>query len=403
MKNERILISGASIAGQTLAYWLARHGFRPTMVERAPHPRSGGQGVDVRDQAIQVAERMGVMPQIRAAAADVAGMRFVDARDRGLARIDMSGIQDKYGSGEVEIMRGDLVGILHNANADPVEYLFGDSIRSLEQDDDGVAVAFENGRPRRFDLVIGADGMHSNVRGLVFGPESRFVHHMDHYFAFGNADSAHGQDRTMTVFNTPGTMAGVYRSGNHAQAKAYFMFRSPQRDYDHRDPAAERHLLTDAFADRTEWRIPELLAGALADPDLYVDALSQVRMDSWTTGRIALVGDAAYCASPASGAGAELSLIGAYRLAGELAAAGGDHRTAFRRYEETHRESVDRKQKIGPNLRLMAPKTRIGMAVRNTIARSPLLESLAGLERIMAPSTTAALPEYRPAPSTSAI
>ncbi|MEV6430500.1 FAD-dependent monooxygenase [Nocardia sp. NPDC051463] len=402
MKNERILISGASIAGQTLAYWLARHGFQPTVIERAPRPRSGGQGVDVRDQAIQVAERMGVMPQIRAAAADVAEMRFVDARDRGIARIDMARIGDKHGSGEVEIMRGDLVGILHDANTGTVEHFFGESIRSLEQDTDGVTVTFENREPRRFDLVIGADGMHSNVRSLAFGPESRFVRHMGHYFAFGNTGSEYGQDRTMTVFNTAGTMAGVYRSGNHAQAKAYFMFRSPQRDYDHRDPAAERRLLTDAFADRTDWRIPELLAGALADPDLYIDALSQVRMDSWATGRIALVGDAAYCASPASGAGAELSLIGAYRLAGELTAAGGDHRIAFRRYEQTHRELVERKQKIGPNLRLMAPKTRIGIAVRNTIARSPLLESLAGVERIMAPSTTATLPEFRPAPSTTA-
>lgn len=394
MKNERILISGAGIAGLTLAYWLARHGFRPTLVERATGLRTGGQGVDVRDQAIGVAERMGIMPRLREHAADVTGMRFVDRDDHTLAAIDTQAIKDKQVSSEVEIMRGDLVHILRDAMPDGVEYVFGDSIRTLAQDADGVDVTFEHGPARRFDLVIGAEGLHSAVRRLAFGPEERFVTHMDHYFAFGNADSALGPDRWMTVFNTPGRMAGVYRSGTSPQAKAYFMFRSDRLDWDHRDPDAARRILAATFGPESDWHVPELLAGAVADPDLYFDALGQVRMGSWSTGRIALVGDAAYCASPVSGAGAELSLTGAYRLAGELAVAGGDYGTAFGRYETAQRELVDRKQQIGPNLRLMAPRTRIGMRVRNTITRLPLLESLAGMERIMAPAATAPLPDY---------
>jgi 2-polyprenyl-6-methoxyphenol hydroxylase-like FAD-dependent oxidoreductase len=395
MKNERILISGAGIAGQTLAYWLSHHGFQPTVVERAPGLRAGGQGVDVREQAIQVVERMGILPQIRAAAAEVHDMRFVDADDRTRAEIDMAGIQEKYDTGEVEIMRGDLVRILRDANAGKVEYLFGDAITAMDQGEGGITVGFEHGPTRRFDLVIGADGSHSGVRRLAFGPESRFVHHMSHYFAFGNADSALGRNRSVTMFNTPGKMAGIYRSGNHAQAKAYFMFRSPQRDH---DPAALRAHLVQAFADQTDWHTPELLAGALADPDLYIDALSQVRMESWSMGRICLVGDAAYCASPASGAGAELSLVGAYRLAGELATAMGNHRTAFSRYEKSHRELVRAKQVIGPNVRLMVPRTRLGIGVRNTITRLPILESLARMERISATKTAALLPEYRYSP-----
>ncbi|MEV6138027.1 FAD-dependent monooxygenase [Nocardia sp. NPDC051990] len=276
--------------------------------------------------------------------------------------------------------------------------LFGDSIRALDADDDGVTVTFEHASQQRFDLVIGADGLHSTVRRLAFGPESKYARHLDHYFAFGDADAALGPDRWVTVYNTPGTMAGIYRSGNHAQAKAYFVFRSPLLGLDPRDTTAARALLTDRFGTESAWHVAQLLDGALADPDLYFDSLGQVHLDSWSTGRIALVGDAAYCASPVSGAGAELALVGAYRLAGALAAANGDHHTGFRHYEQSHRALVDRKQQIGPNIRLLVPKTRSGMAIRNTLTRLPVLESMAGMERIMSPQSNEPLPEYPEVP-----
>ncbi|WP_433434750.1 FAD-dependent monooxygenase [Nonomuraea sp. CA-141351] len=358
-----ILVVGASIAGQTLAYWLARHGMRPTVVERAPRLRVGGNGVDLRDQATEVAERMGIMPRVRAAAADVRGIKFVDASDRAVARMNMSR------SGEIEIMRGDLVALLHEVAAPEAEYVFGDSVRSMEEDGGGVTVSFEGGATRRFDLVIGADGLHSSVRRLAFGPEAGFLRHMGHYFAFANADAALGEDRWVTMYNQPGKMAGLYRSGKHDQAKAYFIFRSEPLECDHRDVEQHRALLKEAFGHETSWRVGELLEGALADPELYFDALSQVRLPSWSSGRVALVGDAAYCASPASGAGAELAVVGAYRLAEELASA-SDHQVAFRRYEEGHRELVRRKQQIGPNVRMMVPKNRLGMWARNTFASS---------------------------------
>ncbi len=390
--NEKILISGASIAGPTLAFWLARFGFRPTVIERVPRLRTGGNGVDVRGQAIEVAERMGIMPQIRAAAADVIGVSFVDAANRSVARIDLQAIQRKHTSGEVEIMRGDLAGILYEATKRDVEYIFGDSIRTLEQDDVGVTVTFEHSDSRRFALVIGADGIHSTLRHLTFGPESQFVRYMGHYGAFADADPALGEERWMTLYNVPGKVAGVYRSGNHAGAKANFMFRRPEPlTYDYRDVEHQKRLLSEAFAD-VSWRVPELLAGALADPDFGFDALSQVRMPSWSSGRVTLVGDAAYCASPLSGAGAALALIGAYRLAGELAAAAGDHQLAFRRYEEGHRHTVERVQSnlfIG----LVAPKSLAGIWARNTMARLPLLGAMAGLERRLQPKTEP-LPDY---------
>jgi 2-polyprenyl-6-methoxyphenol hydroxylase-like FAD-dependent oxidoreductase len=391
--NKRILICGASIAGLTAAYWLARYGFQPTVVERAAGPRAGGNGVDLRDQATAVAERMGIMGQVRAAVTDVRGMKFVNAADRSVARIDTQGDDG------VEIMRGDLVELLRQAVGDGVEYVFGDSVTALEQNGDGVTVTFKHASARRFDLVIGADGLHSTVRELAFGPESRFVRHRDHYFAFASTDASLGENRWVTMYNMPGKMAGIYRSGNHAQAKAYFIFRAEEPiAYDHRDVEQHKRLIGAAFADESSWRVPDLLTAALADPDFYFDALCQVRMESWSTGRVALVGDAAYCASPASGAGAELALVGAYRLAGELAATRGDHETAFRRYEESHRALVEKKQRIGPNIRLMVPRTRTGRWLRDTFARLPLTRALGAVGRL----TQAApqpLPDFTPIPS----
>jgi 2-polyprenyl-6-methoxyphenol hydroxylase-like FAD-dependent oxidoreductase len=387
--NERILISGASIAGLTTAHWLARYGFRATVVERAPGPRAGGNDVDLRGQAIQVAARIGVLPRIRHAAVDVQGMKFVDAEDRTLARIDITA------ASEVAVMRGDLVTLLHEKT--DVEYVFGDSIRGLEQDDDGVTVAFEHADTRRFDLVIGADGMHSTVRRLAFGPEAWYLRHKKHYFAFASADAALGEDRWVTMYNLPGKMAGIYRSGNHAQAKAYFVFRSRPLAFDHHDVEKHKRLLSVAFGGEKTWRIKQLLDTALADPDFYFDALSQVRMDGWSVGRVALVGDAAWCASPASGAGAELALVGAYRLAGELVAAGGDHRVAFRRYQDSHRDLVRKRQQIGPNIRLMVPRTAGGKRVRDAIARLPLARAIGAVERLARARSDRTLPEYPPA------
>ena len=388
--NERILISGASIAGLTLAHWLGRHGFRPVIVERAAALRTGGNGVDVRGQAGEVADRMGIMPRVRALTADVLGIKFVDAADRAVARVDMRTLDPS----SVEIMRGDLVALLREVT--DVEILFGDSVRGLEQDDDGVTVAFEKAPARRFDLVAGADGMHSQVRRLAFGPEEEFVRHKDHYFAFANADAALGEDRWVTMFNTPGRMAGIYRSGNHAQAKAYLAFRSAPLNYDIRDISSQKRLVTDAFRNQTSWRTRELLDSALADPDFYFDACAQVQMTSWSAGRVVLTGDAAWCPSPAAGAGAELALVGAYSLAGELAAADGDYRSAFNRYDAALRPLVAVRQQIGPNIRLMLPRTEIGQRARNTLVRLPLLKAASAMERYAQRRNARPLTEYVP-------
>ncbi|WP_034592687.1 FAD-dependent monooxygenase [Hamadaea tsunoensis] len=374
--KQHVLIAGASIAGLTAAHWLARAGFAVTVAERTDGPRPGGNGVDLRARAAEVIELMGLTDRVRAAATDVIGMKFVDAAGRARARIDTRV------PGAVEIMRGDLVGLLASTveNSSDVEFRFGSPVRALDQDGTGVSVTFDRGATERFDLVIGADGLHSTVRRLAFGPEDRFLHFHGHYFAFADADPALGEDRWVTMFNRPGRMAGVYRSGNHPQAKAYFIFRSAPLVYDYRDVDQHRRIVRDAFADDRGWHVPALLDAATADPGFYFDSLSQVRLPAWSTGRIGLVGDAAYCASPASGAGAELAVVGSYRLAAELARADGDHAAAFARYQAAHTPLVRRRHRIGPNVRMMVPKTRAGSRVRDTLARLPFLTALGALE-----------------------
>lgn len=316
------------------------------------------------------------------------GMRFVDAGDRQLTSVDMLAAQRKAGSKDVEIARGDLARILYEATSNDVEYVFGDTVQAIAEDTGGVEVSFQHQPARRFDLVVGADGMHSGVRRLMFGPERQFVCFRQHYFAVATADIGLGDSRWITFYNTPGKAAGISRPAS-GPAQAYFTFRSEAPlAIDYRDLAGQRRLLHEAFSG-TGWHVPALLAAIEGAPDFYFDALSQVQMPAWSKGRVALVGDAAYCASPAAGAGALLSLIGAYRLAGELAASPGDHRTGLARYEAAHRPLVAQKQ-AQLFTGILVPRTRLGIRLRNAVVGSPLLSLMAAL----APGKLDPLPGY---------
>lgn len=245
-------------------------------------------------------------------------------------------------------------------------------------------MTFTHGGTARYDLVVGADGLHSGVRRLAFGPEQDFLRFRGHYFAFASIGRGPGQERWMTMFNRPGRMAGVYRSAGRADAKVYFVFRSDPIPYDRHSLGQQLQTVRDAFAADTaagRWHVDTLLAAAAADPDFYFDAVSQVRLPRWSNGRIVLIGDAAHCASPASGAGAELAVIGAHRLATELEHATGNHEAAFARYQAAHEPLVRRRQRIGANLRMMVPRTEAGRRVRDGLARLPLLTTLGALER----------------------
>jgi 2-polyprenyl-6-methoxyphenol hydroxylase-like FAD-dependent oxidoreductase len=386
VSNQTVLISGAGIAGPTLAYWLARYGFRPTVVEYAAALRSSGSPVDVRGPAVDVADRMGVLPIIRQAGTDRTGMSFVNATGRRVGWINLRALQQASGSREVELPRGDLASILYQASRDHAEFLFDDSIVGLSSHEHGVSVSFERAQPRRFDLVIGADGLHSAVRRLAFGPESDFVQHMGVYVATMPLDGLIEPGRDVVMYNTPGRAVAIHPS--RGDALAFFAFRSPAvPDFDYRDIEQHKLLLTAAFADGS-WRVPELMKRVQAADDLYFDSVSQVRVRPWWHGRVALLGDAASCVS-LFGDGSSLAMAGAFTLAEELAASPGDHQLAFRRYEARHRTLVDPKQRNIPRAApLLVPATRPGILARNLATRLwPVGVAAGWLRRRLAPAS----------------
>ncbi|MGW4773802.1 FAD-dependent monooxygenase [Nocardia sp. NPDC004278] len=369
LKNRTVLISGASIAGPALAYWLRRYGFTPTIVERAPRLRAGGQAIDVLGTATEVVRRMGLLERVREMSTGKRGTSYVDAAGKVKADISSEVFNGVGANGDTEIHRGDLSRVLYEATKEDVEYLFGDSIVELAQDDSGVHVTFANAEPRTFDLVIGADGVHSNTRRLVFGPESEFIRHMGYYISIYTTPNLLELDRWELDYNTPGTIAGSYSARNNTEAKAVFAFESEQLDYDYRDVEQQKKILADRFADQG-WEVPKLLAHLDAAEDFYFDAMAQIHMDDWSKGRVALVGDAGYCASPLSGQGADLSLVGAYILAGELAAAGGDHTIAFARYRAAMRPMVEACQTFAEGVgKWYAPPSYSMIRMRNLNVR----------------------------------
>jgi 2-polyprenyl-6-methoxyphenol hydroxylase-like FAD-dependent oxidoreductase len=389
MGVQTVLISGAGIAGPTLAYWLARHGLRPTVVEHVAALRSSGSPVDVRGRAVEVAEQMGVMARIRQAGTGVTAMRFVNATGRRVGKVNLRALQLAAGSREVELPRGDLASILYQASRDHAEFLFDDSMVALEQDEHGVNITFGRAQPRRFDLVIGADGLHSAVRRLAFGSESNFVRHMGLYVATMRLDGLDGlleHEREVVMYNSPGRAVAIHPS--RGDALAFFALRSPVvPGFDYRDTGQHKRLLTAAFAD-AGWRVSELLKHMDAADDLYFDSVSQVRVRPWWRGRVAVAGDAASCVS-LFGDGSSLAMAGAFTLAEELAAAPGDHRSAFGRYEARHRRLVDPRQRNIPRgTSLLIPATRPGILARNVATRLWPVGAAAGwLRRRLAPAS----------------
>lgn len=367
-----ILISGAGIAGTSTAYWLREHGFTVTVVERAPAIREGGYKVDIRGAALQVIERMGLMDAVRARSTDMRVATHYDTAGKPVATMDAALFGGRTGD-DVEIMRGDLNELLYDLTRDEVEYIFDDSITGIAEDG---TVTFERSPSRTFDLVIGADGAHSNTRGLVFGEESRFARHLGHYISICTVPNTLGLDREEAVHAAPGRTANVYSTRQDAGAKALFMWSSQPLAYDHRNVAEQKELLTRAMAG-VGWEVPGLLDAVRDAEDFYFDSVGQIHMDHWSKGRVVLVGDAAYCASPASGQGTSLAIVGAYVLAGELASGGGADG-----YEREMREFAAANQALAEaNLKGMVIPSRIALWFQIKVIK--LIPHLPGRDRMV--------------------
>lgn len=370
--DKTVLISGAGIGGPALAHWLSRYGFRPTVVELAPGIRNGGQAVDFRSDAhFTLLRRMGVLPQLEKVRTGGSPFHFVDGDGRTQLHLPSD-----FAGGELEVLRGDLSRTLYDHSLPGAEYVFGDSVTALTETATGVRAEFRHGAPREFGLVVGADGLHSTVRRLAFGPEEDYVDHLGYYvgvWEFPTGTSGLDvPDSGFLAYNAPGRLAG-FGPYPHApsRAGAMVLFASPRLDYDRHDTAQHKQLVEDAFSG-LGWKVPELLRSMRDSDELYFDSISRSGVPRWSTGRIALLGDAA-CGATLGGMGTGCAMIGAYVLAGELARARGDHRAAFAAYEkrmrgyaETCRENGNR---VGP---FLAPRTRRGLRFRNTVLSVPL-------------------------------
>lgn len=356
----RILVSGASIAGPVLAYWLTRHGFDVTVVERAPALRkTGGHAVDLFRPAMQISASMGVLPQIEALAT---GTNRMTMHREGRARpfdIDLTKVYAATSDRHVEIMRDDLSEIYYAAGRDDVEYLFGDSITAIDHDGE---VTFEHAPARRFDVVVGADGLHSNVRQLTFGDEANLTRFLGGYLAVVSAPKGLASPGEITCHVGVGRVAAVYTAEHLDDARAVFLFRSGRElAYHHRDTVRQKELLRAAFGNMHE-QVDGWLGELDRTPAFYFDSISQLRLDRWSRRRVTLVGDAGYCPGPAVGGSTSLAVLGAYVLAGELARADGDHLRAFAGYELQMREPVHRSRAFARGAaKGVIPGSRLGV------------------------------------------
>lgn len=365
----RVLISGAGIAGLCTALDLEAHGHSVTLVERADHLRVNGSPIDIRGEAIGVADQMGILDAIRDRRIDMSErVQFVDDSGTPVAEPPFDQINDS--PDDVEIPREDLSRILVDRLSSPADLRFGESVAALTSDDRGVDVRFASGAAERYDVVVGADGMHSAVRRLVFGPERQFLRHLGFYVALAALPGyTPPADRVNPMYNFPGHMAGIAAYGS--TALAVFMFRSPWIEYDYHDLGQQQRILGEAFAGTDAWRVRELVAAAAADPELYFDSVSQIVAPEWSRGRVVLVGDAAHCASNLSGRGTSLALTGAWFLTRALHEHPDAPARAFARYERDQRPHAIRSQATaGPGGDLLVPATQADIDARNRALRA---------------------------------
>lgn len=403
MPRPSVLICGASIAGPALAFWLNRYGFETTVVERAPAFRRGGQNIDVRGAAREVLRRGDLEADVRAATTGERGTRFVADDGSTVAEFPVVASETDGATAEVEILRGDLAQILLDRTAERTRYRYGDHVTDLADDGAGVRVTFASGAEEHHDLVVAADGIGSSTRELAVGPEAS-IRSLGLDMTYLTIPRTSSDVEWWRWYNAPGGRSVTLRPDRHGTTRAVLVAvtderrTSPaaeRRNVDRRSPEEQVQYLRRQFAD-VGWEAPRVLAALEDADDLYAESIGQVLAPRWSAGRVALLGDAAWCASPVSGMGTSLSLVGAYVLAGELAAH-VDHRDAFRGYERVLRPYVEQAQHLPPGTpRVANPTSRVGVAAFRLALRaaaSPVARRLGG--RLVSPPADAIeLPEY---------
>jgi 2-polyprenyl-6-methoxyphenol hydroxylase-like FAD-dependent oxidoreductase len=376
--SMRVAINGMGIAGPCLAYWLQRGGHEVVLIEKAPRFRTGGYAIDFWGVGYTVAERMGILPEVHERGYVFRELRIVDARGRTVGGFStdflLQGMKGRYTS----LPRGDLAAAIYRTIENRVETLFGNSISAIDERATGVLVSFEHGGAREFDLVIGADGLHSTVRDLAFGPEHQFEKQLGYRIAAFEAEGYRPRDELVGVtYSTPGRQVGRFSLRGDRTMFSFLFASEWLNGPEPPDARGRKALLRQVFAD-AGWECPQILQAMDQASDMYYDRVSQIRMDGWSKGRVILIGDAAACVSLLAGEGAGLAMAEACVLAGELNRAGPDYQAAYRRYERLLRPYVEARQKSARYFAsAFVPKTRVGVWLRNQATKLMAFRPLA--------------------------
>ena len=372
---KNVLISGASIAGPALAFWLTRYGIKVTVVEKASSLRGGGYPIDIRGTALDAVERMGLYEQMHAKHVDTQHLSFVDAHGDVIAKLDPETLTGGVRGKDIEIRRGDIGTVLYAVTKDKVNYKFNDSIASLNELAHGVNVTFVSGDSGVFDIVVGADGLHSNTRSLIFGHESQFEKYIGTCFGGFSMENTFGIDRGAVSYTMVGKSATIYAAKHSDRVHGFLTFLYPESPFKKRIREEEkRDLVASMFKGVNDWIVPLMVEEMRKADDFFFDSVSQIYMPTWSKGRVVLAGDAAHATSFASGQGSSMALVGAYVLAGELATK-PTYTSAFEAYEKLARPFVEMNQalvKVGKSL--LQPSTQEELDARNEMLRKMAAE-----------------------------
>jgi 2-polyprenyl-6-methoxyphenol hydroxylase-like FAD-dependent oxidoreductase len=392
----RVVINGAGIAGPTLAYWLRKSGHEVLLVEESPQLRSGGYAIDFWGVGYDIAEKMGLLPRIKELGYQIKELRYVDRQGHRCGGFSVDVFRRMTDGRFTEIARSDLAATIYHALDEKVETIFNDSIAGIKDTGNSVRVTFDHAAAREVDLVFGADGLHSRVRELAFGAETEFEVSLNYHVAAFEIAGYRPRDELIAVTcGVPGKQI-TRLSIRDDKTLFLFVFRNEYLAADGQaDDNERKSTLRKVFAD-VGWECPRIFEAMETVRGIYFDRVSQIRMDRWTQGRTALIGDAAACASLLAGEGTGLAMAEAYVLAGELQACGGDHRAAFARYEERMMPFLKRKQETAAKFASsFAPKTPFGVAFRNQVTRLLRIPFIADFFIGRAVHDEITLPDYK--------